>query len=96
MENKKLGIIIASVAVVLFVIVAFIFMYEPARNVFTKPPVVEQEEITGDLPVLECDYENNQEVYKDAITKKDVNLCECVTEENKINNHSVFVWFSGD
>jgi len=85
MENRKLGIIIASVAVVLFVVVAFIFMYEPARNVFTKPPVVEQEEITGDLPVLECDYENNQEVYKDAITKKDVNLCECVTEE-KLKN----------
>lgn len=86
MENKKTGIIIAIVAVILFVIVAFIFMYEPARNVFIKPPVAQQqEEITGDLPVLECDYPNDQEVYKEAISKKDVNICSCIDEE-KLEN----------
>ena len=86
MENKKLGIIIASVAVALFVIVAFIFMYEPARNVFIKPQaVVQHQEVTGDLPVLECNYKNGKEAYKDAITKKDVNLCDCVGEEELKN-----------
>ncbi len=85
MENKKTGVIIAIVAVILFIGVAFIFLYEPARNVFTKPPVVQQEEVTGDLPVLECNYTNDQEVYKDAITKKDVNLCDCVSSEELQN-----------
>jgi len=84
MENKK-SIIIASVAVILFVVVAFIFMYEPARNVFTKPSVIEQEKITGDLPVLECNSSSDKESYKDAITKKDVNLCNCINEE-KLQN----------
>ena len=85
MENKKTAIILSSVAVLLFVVVAFIFLYEPARNVFVKPEIVKQSnEVTGDLPVLECDYVNDQEVFSDAREKKDVNLCSCITQENQM------------
>ena len=83
MENKKTAIILSAIAILLFVVVAFIFLYEPARNVFIKPEITKQtEEITGELPVLECNYNSDKDAYKDAITKKDVNLCECVVEND--------------
>jgi hypothetical protein len=81
MENKKTGIIIAVVAVILFIIVVIVFMYKPAKNIFIKPPVARQEKITGELPVLECNYKNNQEAYRNAISKVNVNLCSCIDDE---------------
>jgi len=78
MENKKEGIIIASLAVILFVSVAFIFMYEPARNKFTN--LINQKEKF--LP-LECDYKNEQAMFTDAIEKVDVNICGCAIEGSK-------------
>ncbi len=86
MENKKTAIILSVVAVLLFLVAAFVFLYEPARNVFIKPEITKQvEDVTGDLPVLECKFDDDKKAYKNATTQKDVNLCDCVEEEQLKN-----------
>lgn len=79
MENKKTAVIVVIFAVVVFVFVAFFFLYKPSKEMAGDVPVVE--EVTGKLPELVCDYENDQDAYKDAITSKNVNQCECVEDE---------------
>lgn len=78
MENKKLGIIIASVAVTLFVIVAFIFMYEPVRNTLIKPLAVQQKEVTFEFV---CDYKSEQDAYEKAIEFNELNACNCIEDD---------------
>ncbi|XLQ19870.1 MAG: tetratricopeptide repeat protein [Candidatus Moraniibacteriota bacterium] len=84
MQNKKQATIIASIAIILFAATAFVFLYEPARNAIIKNNQIEQvelDEVTGDLPVLECKYENDQKSYKYAIETKDINSCDCIKKE---------------
>ncbi|XLQ20290.1 MAG: tetratricopeptide repeat protein [Candidatus Moraniibacteriota bacterium] len=84
MQNKKYAIIIVSVAIVLFAATAFIFLYEPAKDNITELTTNEKNQelgIDGELPVLVCKYENDEDSFKDAVIEKNINSCDCVNDE---------------
>lgn len=83
MKNKITSIIIVSVAVMLFIGVVSIFLYKPTRDavVHNKKVTQQEGETSSELPVLDCNYANDKDVYKDAITNKNINTCSCIVEK---------------
>ncbi len=80
MENKKVAIILSVVAALLFIVVAFVFLYKPARTSITDMVKKEKE-----VNVVMCDYKNDDDVYAKAMDDGDVSVCSCMEDENYLN-----------
>lgn len=85
MQNKKTAFAIASFAIIAFVVVALFSLYDPIKERFVQQSAPSADQVTGDLPVLVCDYDNDQAAYKDAISSRSVAQCECI-EDTKLKD----------
>ena len=80
MTQKNKTLLIVAFAIITFVLVASVFLYKPITQKLTQKPQEKQEEITGDLPVLTCNYTDDQAAYTDAITTQNINQCSCIKD----------------
>lgn len=83
MEQKRKALVIASFAVLSFVVVTGVFWYLKYEKSQTEKAAQSQDP-DGKLPELVCNYGSDQEAYADAVMKPDVNQCACIKDEQLI------------
>jgi tetratricopeptide (TPR) repeat protein len=74
-------LLIAGLSVLLFFVVASVFLYRPIKDKFTKTSQQTVQEPDGALPELVCNYASDQKAYADAVTTQNVNQCACIKDE---------------
>lgn len=90
MQKIKNQVLISLGLLVIIFILAGIISYAIVTSRSNNGPLQQAKEdingekiIDSDLPKLECNYNNDKDVYKDAVARKDVNICSCTKDKEE-------------